>query len=125
MLVLALLVAAPLIYWLDANQHFFQEWLINHPADITQKLNWLIMTVFFAVTLPTWAFALFIWNAGRKVGRAARFPLAESRLIRDTPVITGQAARRRSKLMQILAVVLVLTSAALPVLLMQLVRMIQ
>jgi len=121
----ALFIGVPVIYLLDANQHTFQQWLINHPADITQKINWLVITVFLAVTLPTWAFALFIWHSGGKVVKAARFPLVESRLVKDTPVITGAAARRRGKIMQVVAAVLVLTAGALPVLLMQLVRAFQ
>ena len=125
MVAAALLIGAPLIYLLDANQHIFQQWLINHPADITQKLNWLIMTLFFVVTLPSWVAGFYFWRLGARIVRAERFPLAGARLVRDTPVITGKAARRRGKLLQILAAVLVLSAAALPVMLMQLVRAIQ
>jgi hypothetical protein len=48
----------------------------------------------------------YCWHLGQRILRAARYPLPGMRVVRDTPVATGDAARRRGRLAQSFAAVL-------------------
>ena len=55
----------------------------------------------------------YLWSLGAKVLRARQFPPPGYRVIRDTPVIGGQAAVLRGRGLKVLAVCLALASALL------------
>jgi hypothetical protein len=61
------------------------------------------------------AFAAYLWRLGAKVILHAQWPLPRARVFRDTPVLRGQAARRRGRWLQGLAVALVACGIALAV----------
>jgi hypothetical protein len=62
-----------------------------------------IITVLVAAPLP--AFAAYFWRLGRRIARAERYPAPGMRVIHDTVVLTGDVARRRGRLLQALAVI--------------------
>ena len=49
------------------------------------------------LSAPLVAFAVYLWSLGAKVLRARQFPPPGYRVIRDTPVIGGQAAVLRGR----------------------------
>lgn len=57
--------------------------------------------------------AAWLWRFGAQVLVAGRFPPPGIRVIRDTFVLLGDAARRRGRLLQAAAVTLVLCTVAL------------
>ena len=62
------------------------------------------------------ALGAYLWRGASRVRRAQRWPPPGARTLRDTPVLTGAAARRRARGMQAVALALWLVALALPVL---------
>ena len=50
--------------------------------------------------------AWFLWRLGRRTIAAGRFPPPGLRLVRDEPVLTGDAATRRGRIAQGLSVII-------------------
>ena len=57
--------------------------------------------------LPLAAAATYVFRLGHRIVRAERFPPPGTTVLRDTVVLRGRAARRRGRLLQGLAVVLI------------------
>lgn len=96
-----------------------QRWfaaLAHLPAADAQALllmafAWAFGSICFAVL---WLGVSFL-RAGTRVRRVALWPLPGTRVIRDTPVLRGDAAVARGRLMQVAAVALFLCAAAIGV----------
>ena len=107
---LVLAVSSMGFFWLQA-------WIADlesrpPPAALAALLSALrICTVGIVVLLV--GFALYLWRFARRVARDGRFPPHGQRVIRDTPILEGIAARRRARILRALAVLLVLSSLAL------------
>ena len=65
----------------------------------------------WAACLPVAVLATWLWLQGLRISRAGRFPAPGTKVIRDTPVLHGDAARLRGLLMRVLAVFLGLLAA--------------
>lgn len=57
----------------------------------------------------------WLWHSGSRTVRTARFPPPGMRVIRDTPVLRGEAAARRGRLMRGAGVVLLLCATSVAV----------
>ncbi len=55
----------------------------------------------------------YLWQVGSQTVAAQRFPPPHTKVIRDTPVKFGEAAKRRGQLLQQFGAVLVIASCAL------------
>jgi hypothetical protein len=66
---------------------------------------------------PLLAFAAYLWSLGGKVVRAQEFPPPGRRVIRDTPLITGEKAVSRGRLRKVLALACGIAAAVLGLLL--------
>ncbi len=67
--------------------------------------------------VPVVLFAIYLFVIGARVIRAERFPLPGQAVVRDTPIREGRAAVVYGRVLQALAVLLMLAAAALPVVL--------
>jgi hypothetical protein len=86
-------------------------WLVRDTAtgpavDVVR----LTGAVLLFVTLPVLGIALLVWRMGVRTVVCLRFPPPGVKMTQDTPILTGDAARRRGRLLQILAVVLATTA---------------
>jgi len=90
----------------------FEAWL---QQDLRARFRLVIAALTIATTGPVLALAAYSWDLGRRIVRAGRFPPPALRLIRDTPVVTGEAARRRGRLIQWFAAALGLAAVFLAV----------
>lgn len=93
------------------------DWVDHEPAS---RVPLLVLGMLVLLSLPLLALAAYLWALGRRIVNTQRFPPAGMRVIRDTPVLTGDAALRRGRWLQLLAVTLGLLSLALAILLWQL-----
>jgi hypothetical protein len=79
-------------------------------AWIKQDVGARSRIVFGALTLltagPALAAAAYCWRLGRRIVRTGRFPPPGYRVVRDTPVVIGDAAARWGRLVQTLAAVI-------------------
>lgn len=61
------------------------------------------------------------WRHGGKVRRSERFPPPDTKVIKDTVILTGEAARSRGRTMQALGAALVLLASGLVLLCLRLI----
>jgi hypothetical protein len=72
----------------------------------------IVLTAGFgAITL--FAFSVYLWSFGCKVSNYQRFPLPGQRVIRDTPILEGQTALMRGRVLKTLAVFLAVAGVTL------------
>lgn len=55
------------------------------------------------------------WHVGKRVRQALRFPPPGATVVRDTVILSGQAAVARGRLFQVFGVILILCAIALGV----------
>jgi len=92
-----------------------QEWLARlqgaDPAQLRESLERALVLGSWAAMLPVAVLAGWLWVYGVRVGCAGRFPAPGAKVVRDTPVLTGDAARLRGTALKVLAAFLGLLSA--------------
>lgn len=112
---LALLAAAAVALAGWAAFFVLQDWLAGmHSADLVETRHALedaMLWGSWAACAPVALLAAWLWLHGGRIVRAGRYPAPGSKVIRDTPVLHGDAARLRGAGMRVLAVFLGLLSA--------------
>jgi hypothetical protein len=92
-----------------------QDWLMGmqgaSPDQARKALEDAMIWGSWAASLPVFALAIWLWLLGGRIYRAGRYPAPGSKVIRDTPVLHGDAARVRGTLLRVLAVLLSLVCA--------------
>lgn len=92
-----------------AFEHFrgpLGEWMRSDPAQTTQRAKWIVFASALLLVVPALGIAVYLWRLGARVLAARRFPPTGVRVIRDTPIVEGDAAAARGQALQILAVCL-------------------
>src|SRR5262245_41399524 len=77
------------------------DWVLADRA-LRIKLVFVILTAL--VSVPLLGLAVYLWSLGGKVVRAREFPPPGLRVIRDTPIVTGERAVFRGRLLKALAI---------------------
>ena len=112
---LALLAAGAVALAGWAAYFVLQEWLaglhIADPVETRHALEDAMLWGSWAACTPVALLAIWMWLHGGRIARAGRYPAPGSKVIRDTPVLHGDAARLRGVGMRVLAVFLGLLSA--------------
>jgi len=75
------------------------DWIIAHPG--------MTALIVFAGSLPMIVFALYLWRIGADTVRCERFPPPKLSVVRDTLVLSGDAAVRRGRLVQATALLMI------------------
>jgi hypothetical protein len=92
-----------------------QEWLARlpgtDPEHMREALERALILGSWAAMLPVALLSVWLWLYGARVGRAGRFPAPGAKVVRDTPVLLGDAARLRGTALKVLAAFLGLLSA--------------
>jgi len=81
-----------------------QDWLLSDPAQLARRLVLLARLAAALLSAPLLGFAIYLWSFGVRVMRMRRYPPPGCRVIRDTPILQGQAAQARGHRLKILAV---------------------
>lgn len=101
-------VAIALAGW--AAVFAMQDWIEDlrgaDPGRMRRSLESAMLWGSWAVCLPTGAFAFWLWRLGARVTDADRYPPPGAKVIRDTPVVHGGAARLRAAALKLLAIFL-------------------
>lgn len=83
----------------------------SSPAHVQAALESALVWSSWATFLPVAVLAACMWRYGTRVCSAERFPAPGAKVVRDTPVLHGQPARRRGTALRVLALCLALLSA--------------
>ena len=89
------------------------NWVTQDPSLTRSRAQVVLVIVGGALALPLLAFAVYLWQLGRRIVAAKRFPPPAMRLIHDTPIIVGPAAELRGHLAKGMAISLVILALAL------------
>ncbi|MBZ5538526.1 MAG: hypothetical protein LAO31_21485 [Acidobacteriia bacterium] len=102
-LVITTCVEALLIVGLRLYHDPLRDWILSGPGTSAQRVKLVFLLLASAIISPLLALAVYLWSLGGRILRAREFPPPGVRVIRDTPVITGERAVFRGRLLQGLA----------------------
>ena len=74
-----------------------REWIVAEPAQLSSRARLVLLLTATALAAPLMVFALYMWRIGTMVMALQQFPLPGQRVIRDTPVVVGEAASSRGR----------------------------
>lgn len=116
-LVVGALVGALLIVAFEQYQIPLRNWILSDPEALAQRVKVAFLLLAAFLMAPLLALAVYLWSLGGRVLRAREFPPPGLRVIHDTPVITGEAAISRGRLLKVFAFACGIVSVALGLLL--------
>lgn len=111
-------VGAALIALATAYRPAFEDWL---KEDLRARARLVMGALAVATAGPVLGLSGYMWIFGRRIIRAERYPPPGLRVTHDTPVVIGDVARRRGRLLQVLAGTLAIVAAVLAGLLLRVV----
>lgn len=118
-------LAGLVVIWLaESYGPALEAWVTRDPEQIRSRLRLAFVVMALAVALPVLGLAGYFWRLGERINRAERFPAPGTLVMRDTVVLRGAPARRRGRLMQLVAVFLVAAACGFMVILWQLVSLV-
>lgn len=100
LIVVGTLAGAGLITVAGSARPVLEAWVAASPESRLRVVMWLVM---LSTVAPVILMAVYLWRLGSRITRARRFPPPGLRVVRQTVVLTGDAASRRGRLLQILA----------------------
>ncbi|MBZ5553643.1 MAG: hypothetical protein LAO21_13045 [Acidobacteriia bacterium] len=115
-LVVGVCVEALLIVGLRQYHDPLRDWILSEPATSAERVKLVFLLLASFIIAPLLALAVYLWLLGGRILRAREFPAPGVRLIRDTPVITGERAVFRGRLLKGLALACGVASVVLGVL---------
>jgi hypothetical protein len=113
--VLGALVGSLAILAFERYRPWLERWIVSDPERFGPRLTAITVLLILALTIPSYAFAAHLWVRGRSVRRSGRFPLEGERVVRDTPILYGDAAARRGRVLECLAVALAVVATIMGV----------
>ena len=122
LLIVGTLVGILLILGFERYRASLREWIGSDPRQAADRITLALVVVAVLLSAPVLAFAAYLWAYGGHVLRTQQCPPPGYRVLRDTPVIVGLAARMRGLAFRVLAACLGVASIVLGVLLWRLAR---
>lgn len=113
LVMLGALVGTLLLVGFERYRTPLRDWLLSEPGELAHRVRLVFLLSATVLSAPLVALAIYLWSLGAKVLRAGQFPPPAYRVIRDTPVIGGQAAVLRGRVFKVLALCLALASPLL------------
>lgn len=92
-------------------QEALRDWLLSDPARTPARLRYVVAVLAALVAGPAFACSAVVWWVARLTERAGEFPPPGVPVVRDTPVLTGDAARSRARVLKALALAIALVTA--------------
>jgi len=96
-------VGALLIVGFERYHIPLRDWILAEPEASAQRVKLVLLLLAALLLAPLIVFATYVWSLGERVLRAREYPPPGLCVIRDTPVITGERAISRGRLLKVLA----------------------
>ena len=81
-------------------------WIAEDASKSLARMRTVLLLGGVLFALPLFVFSRQVWVQGAKAINAREFPPPDQPVVRDTPVVTGDAAVRRGQFLRLLAVLL-------------------
>jgi hypothetical protein len=104
--IVSAIVGSLLIVVFESYRAQMYDWLLSDDGKLAHRLRILIILAAAFGALPLLAISMYLWSLGCKVSNYQRFPLPGQKAIRDTPILEGQAAMTRGRVLKTSAVFL-------------------
>jgi len=114
-LAVGMVVGALLILALDHYQDALKEWLVSASEPRADRIKLALIVLAILMAVPLYGVAIYLWRFGGVVMGAQRFPPPGCAVVRDTPILVGPEALRRSRSIRTFAVVLVVAATVIAV----------
>jgi len=111
--VVGMFVGALLIVGFEQYHIPLRDWILSQPGALAERVKLVLLLLAAFLIAPLLVLAVYLWSLGGRVLRARAFPPPGLRVIRDTPVITGERAIFRGRLLKMLALACAIASVAL------------
>ena len=105
-------IGALLIGGFDRYHGELLDWILVGPES-AQKIKLALLSVAALQLAPLLALALYLWSLGERVRRSREFPPPGLRVLRDTPIVSGEKAIYRARLLRSLALTCGIAAVAL------------
>jgi hypothetical protein len=109
----SLIVGTALIILFDRARPAIGRWVFADQQQVALRARVVLSVVAVIAAGPLIGFAAYFYRLGGATVRSARFPPTGAAMIYDTPVVSGDAARTRGRILQVLAVMLVVAAIAM------------
>jgi hypothetical protein len=113
LLLVGMCAGALLIVGFERYRIPLRDWVLSDPETSAQWLKLIFLLVSALLLTPLVVFAAYVWSLGKRVLQAREFPPPGLRVIRDTPVVTGERAISLGRLLKVLALGCGIASVAL------------
>ena len=113
LVVMATLVGMAAIVAFERHRPLLEQWLRAAPARGPERFATVTVVLAVLTAVPLFILADHLWRRGTSVRRSQRFPLADERLIHDTPIVHGHTAAVRGHVLQGVAVGLAVIAGVL------------
>ena len=110
LVIVATAIGATLLSLASHYQADWEQWLLRDPDRIGDKVD-VILLLIAGAGLPLVFAAIYFWRTGAATLKAERYPPPGLSVIRDTPILTGGRARLRGRMIQTVAVLIILMEA--------------
>jgi hypothetical protein len=102
-----------LILGFERLQVPLRDWILSEPERTAQRVTLVFLIMTAVLVGPLLALAVYFWRLGVRVVRGQQFPPPMYRVVRDTRILRGRAAVVRGRLLEGLAVCLVIVAGLL------------
>lgn len=99
-------VGAILIFAFSRYRSTLLDWVVADPENVRRRADLVFFVAAGLLAIPLLLFAAYLWSFGAKVVRTQSFPPEGHRMIRGTPVLTGDEAIQRGRGFKTLAMFL-------------------
>jgi hypothetical protein len=104
----ALLIAAAGSY-----RDTLRDWILAGPQAAPDRIEALLRVAIVLTVTPLFAFGIYVWRLGMRVSRDRVFPPEGQRVLRDTLIVTGDAAAARGARLKCIGVTAIAAAALL------------
>jgi hypothetical protein len=109
----AALIGSLIIFFFEKHSDSLLNWFFSDTSQLVPRLKLLFTIVAIFGALLLIGFAVYLWSLGDRVIGTCRFPLEGQKVVRDTPILEGRAAKARGRAYKVLAGFFGLTAIAL------------
>jgi hypothetical protein len=107
-LALVLIVTASLTVLFKVQEEALYEWATENrsPEEMLRLFDLMVVGLAVLMPVPLVGLAAYLWSVARRVTESGRTPPPGMAVVRDTPILEGDAAERQARRMRFFAVLL-------------------